>query len=48
LFNLAAYVDPALAEHASINFNAGDHSISIQMMHADYLKAEQPIVVEMT
>jgi Ala-tRNA(Pro) deacylase len=48
LFNLAAYVDPGLAEHASINFNAGDHSISIQMTYADYLNAEQPMALEMT
>jgi Ala-tRNA(Pro) deacylase len=48
LFKLATYVDPALAESASINFNAGDHSISIQMTHADYLKAEQATVVELT
>ena len=48
LFNLPTYVDPALAEHASINFNAGDHSISIQMTHADFLTAEQPTTLEMT
>jgi Ala-tRNA(Pro) deacylase len=48
LFNLTTYVDPALATNVSINFNAGDHSISIQMTHADYMKAEQPTAVEMT
>ncbi|MCE9532501.1 MAG: hypothetical protein K8T89_15475 [Planctomycetes bacterium] len=48
LFNLQTYVDPALAEHASINFNAGDHCISVQMTHADYLSVEQPKVVDLT
>src|SRR5262245_14708429 len=28
LFGLATYCDPALADNPSINFNAGDHSIS--------------------
>lgn len=40
LFNLPTYCDPALAENTSINFNAGDHSISIQMAHADYVRVE--------
>jgi Ala-tRNA(Pro) deacylase len=48
LFNLSTYVDPALAEHPSINFNAGDHAISIQMTHADFLKAEQPLTHVLT
>ncbi len=48
LFNLPTYVDPALAAHSSINFNAGDHAISIQMSHADFVKVEQPGEKEMT
>jgi Ala-tRNA(Pro) deacylase len=48
LFNLNTYADPALAANASINFNAGDHSISVQMTHADFVKAEQPRAIEMT
>ncbi len=48
LFGLPAYCDPALGEHASINFNAGDHCISIQMTHADYLAVERPILVALT
>lgn len=47
LFSLTTYVDPALAEHTLINFNAGDHSISIQMAYVDYLRAEEPKAVEM-
>jgi Ala-tRNA(Pro) deacylase len=42
LFGLPAYCDPALAANASINFNAGDHSISVQMAYADYLQVENP------
>jgi Ala-tRNA(Pro) deacylase len=42
LFGLPTYCDPALTENASINFNAGDHAISVQMTCADYLKLEQP------
>lgn len=42
LFGLPTYCDPALAENASINFNAGDHSISVQMTYADYCAQEKP------
>ena len=31
-----------LSEQPRINFNAGDHAISIQLSHADFLKAETP------
>jgi len=43
LFGLATYCDPALADNPSINFNAGDHSISIQMSYADYVAVEKPV-----
>src|SRR5438132_6182071 len=42
LFNVPTYCDPALADNPSINFNAGDHSISIQMAYADYVAVEKP------
>jgi Ala-tRNA(Pro) deacylase len=42
LFGLATWCDERLAEHPRINFNAGDHSISISMAYADYIAAEQP------
>src|SRR4029450_3390272 len=42
LFGLATWCDARLSEHARINFNAGDHAISISMTYADYLVAEQP------
>ena len=42
LYSLPTWCDERLAEHSRINFNAGDHSISISMTYADYLTAEQP------
>ena len=48
LFALPTFVDPALGLNASINFNAGDHAISIQMSFADYMLAENPTPIEIT
>jgi len=31
-----------LAEQSVINFNAGDHAVSISMRYADYVSVEQP------
>ena len=42
LFDLVTWCDERLAEHPRINFNAGDHAISISMTYADYVLAEQP------
>jgi Ala-tRNA(Pro) deacylase len=42
LFGLPTYCEPALAENPSINFNAGDHAISIQMSYANYAALEKP------
>ena len=42
LFGLKTLCDERLGEQAVINFNAGDHAISISMSFADYLRAEQP------
>jgi Ala-tRNA(Pro) deacylase len=42
LFGLATYCDQHLAEQPRINFNAGDHAISISMAYADYVAAEKP------
>ena|SRR5438128_8696248 len=44
LFNLSTYCDPALAENPSINFNAGDHAVSVQMSYADYVAVEKPML----
>jgi Ala-tRNA(Pro) deacylase len=48
LFNLPTYCDPALGDNASINFNAGDHSISVQMAYADYVSVERPAPAALT
>src|SRR5438874_8323937 len=42
LFGLETWCDERLAEQPRINFNAGDHAISISMAYADYVIAEQP------
>jgi Ala-tRNA(Pro) deacylase len=48
LFGLATYCDPALAENSSINFNAGDHAISMQMAYADFISVEKPTLLSLT
>jgi Ala-tRNA(Pro) deacylase len=48
LFGLPTHCDPALGDSASINFNAGDHSISVQMTYADYIAVEQPALASLT
>ena len=35
-------VESLLGENEVINFNAGDHGISVSMRHTDYLKVEKP------
>jgi Ala-tRNA(Pro) deacylase len=42
LFGLKTYCDQRLPEAGTINFNAGDHAVSISMACADYLAVEQP------
>jgi Ala-tRNA(Pro) deacylase len=42
LFSLETICDEALAEQERINFNAGDHAISVSMRYEDYLRAERP------
>ena len=42
LFGLPTWCDEGLADHSPINFNAGDHAISMSVAYADYLTAEQP------
>jgi Ala-tRNA(Pro) deacylase len=42
LFGLATHCDRLLAEQPQINFNAGDHAISISMAYPDYERAEGP------
>lgn len=42
LFGLPTWCDEALSQQPQINFNAGDHAISISMAFADYVAVEQP------
>lgn len=42
LFTLTTFCDHSLGDQDQINFNAGDHSISISMAFADYLAVESP------
>ncbi len=48
LFGLPTTCDPALGLHATINFNAGDHAISVAMTCADFLAVEGPALAEMS
>jgi Ala-tRNA(Pro) deacylase len=48
LFGLPTVCDPALLENASINFNAGDHAISVAMSAADFVRVEGPTLRELT
>lgn len=45
LFGVATYCDAALASEREINFNAGDHSVSIRVAFEEYRRVEQPTVV---
>jgi Ala-tRNA(Pro) deacylase len=42
LFGLPTLCDERLGENDVINFNAGDHSISVSMRYADYVRVEKP------
>ena len=42
LFGLPTLCDLRLGENERINFNAGDHSISLSMRYADYVRVESP------
>lgn len=42
LFGLRTYCDERLGQSEVINFNAGDHSISVSIRYADYLAVEKP------
>jgi Ala-tRNA(Pro) deacylase len=42
LFELPTYCDRGLQQQPQINFNAGDHEISISMAREDYERAEKP------
>jgi len=46
LFSLPTYCDELLADNEQINFNAGDHSVSIQMRYADFVIYESPKIAK--
>jgi len=46
LFGLTTHCDPELAANASINFNAGDHRVSMSMSYDDYLRVEAPTILD--
>lgn len=48
LFGLKTYCDPALGDNPSINFNAGDHAISVQMTYAEFVRVETPTLAAIT
>jgi Ala-tRNA(Pro) deacylase len=44
LFELPTWCDDGLAAQNEINFNAGDHTISISMAYSDYVAIERPTI----
>jgi Ala-tRNA(Pro) deacylase len=42
LFGLPTLCDRRLGQNDTINFNAGDHAISVSMRYADYVRVENP------
>ena len=46
LFGLVTYCDPALGANTSINFNAGDHTVSVSMSYDDYVRVESPTMLD--
>lgn len=48
LFGLPTRCDPALSLNERINFNAGDHAISISLAYADYVAVENPAIIAIT
>jgi Ala-tRNA(Pro) deacylase len=48
LFGLPTHCDARLAENERINFNAGDHTISVSLRCTDYLQVENPSLASLT
>jgi len=46
LFGLATYMDKSVLENDMVNFNAGLHTVSIEMRAKDLIKAIKPVVVD--
>ena len=47
LFGLAVYVDPEVAKHESIYFNAGNHVQTVQIKYKDFADLTKPRVVRL-
>lgn len=47
MFRLPTHCDRRLGENQRINFNAGDHSISVSMSYEDYIRVESPELGEL-
>ncbi len=47
LYNLAVYVDDALAHDEEIVFNAGTHTQTVKMKYADFARLVRPTVVSL-
>jgi len=48
LFELPTWCDEGLAVQKQINFNAGDHTISISMAYSDYVAVERPRIASVS
>lgn len=48
LFGLPTFCDQTLMLNETINFNAGDHAISISLPLSDYLRIEAPTLCDVT
>ena len=42
LFDITTICDPVLGANTRINFNAGEHAVSISMQYEDYVAVESP------
>jgi len=42
VFGLPTLCDARLSDNEAINFNAGDHGISVSMRYVDYVQVEKP------
>ncbi len=48
LFELPTWCDDGLETQKQINFNAGDHTISICMAYSDYIAIERPTIASVS
>lgn len=48
LFTMPTYCDTLLAQQPQINFNAGDHAVSVSMPYTEYIRVEQPTIASLS